>query len=407
MEYGRGVVSRGSKVFVDNLSHRVSKEALWEAFDAYGRVVDVYIGTMNNPRRYKSTTFAFVRFKTFAEMQKAVQEGNNTLIDGWYIRVKRASFGWKDRNHFEKVVKGFPKKVASSYHLNKLIPDSSIDYRSFKEVVIGRGRNDAALENAEDMEWLHKCAAGQVGDSSMLSLDQEMLLNAKVNCSVCLMGGFTVALIFDSKEEMLPILTDAKDLFNDLFEDLWPWKASLVPGRLLYGLSWRIFLWKLGIQSFLCFWQTSGGTFIKLEDQAYSRKSNSFTVSISVEDFSNLHVGSDSSSDQHGGEKKDESSCFRQREVGVSAPLNVYVDIGKGYIDPTSAVEGDDVNLDNMGLVVGCGNVPYLGPNDFNGMHGLEFRDYGPSLSYGVYETRLQEVGSGSNIGMIVPLSIF
>ena len=64
-------------------------------------MVDVYI-----PRGRKSsnkdTAFAFVRYKFESESLKAIEKGNNRRIDGWYIRVKKASYGWKEWRTYVK-----------------------------------------------------------------------------------------------------------------------------------------------------------------------------------------------------------------------------------------------------------------------------------------------------------------
>ncbi|XVE50525.1 hypothetical protein DITRI_Ditri01bG0169400 [Diplodiscus trichospermus] len=54
--------------------------------------MDIFIPTTANGRR-KNTIFAFVRYKTEAEIWKAVKAGNNRRIDGWNMIVKRAIFG--------------------------------------------------------------------------------------------------------------------------------------------------------------------------------------------------------------------------------------------------------------------------------------------------------------------------
>ena len=79
-----------------NLSKRVSRKALWEAFLEYGQVVDVYTPRVSN-RPAKGFTFAFVRYKLEFEMWKAIENGNNRRVDGRFIRVKKASYGWTDR----------------------------------------------------------------------------------------------------------------------------------------------------------------------------------------------------------------------------------------------------------------------------------------------------------------------
>ncbi|XVE65737.1 hypothetical protein DITRI_Ditri08aG0023400 [Diplodiscus trichospermus] len=136
-------------VFVDNLSCKVPKSALWEVFEAYGQVMDVYIGIAKSWRRQRGTTFAFVRFKSVQDMQHAVQKGNNRLIDKRHIRVKKAS--WLERC-----------------------------------IITPRG---------------DRCAMGQLKNSAKIVHVREALHNANISCSVCPVGGNMVALLFDSFED--------------------------------------------------------------------------------------------------------------------------------------------------------------------------------------------------------------
>ncbi|KAK8492808.1 hypothetical protein V6N11_034741 [Hibiscus sabdariffa] len=71
----------GVSVFVDNVSKRIHRLALWEAFQVYGTVVDVYIALRNQKRKYKTSTFAFVRFKSEFEARRAVERGSGKESD--------------------------------------------------------------------------------------------------------------------------------------------------------------------------------------------------------------------------------------------------------------------------------------------------------------------------------------
>ncbi|XVF50690.1 hypothetical protein PTKIN_Ptkin04bG0122600 [Pterospermum kingtungense] len=71
-------------VFFNNLSRRVSRNALWEAFEAYGRVVDIFI--LDHSKR--PFCFAFVRYRSVEECRRVVRDGNGRRIDGMLILVK-------------------------------------------------------------------------------------------------------------------------------------------------------------------------------------------------------------------------------------------------------------------------------------------------------------------------------
>ncbi|KAK8627451.1 hypothetical protein V6N13_135062 [Hibiscus sabdariffa] len=77
----------GFSVFVNFVSKRIHPSTLREAFSVYDRVVGVFIA-FNNPKRLKfRSTFAFVRFASLEEAEKAVRLGTNRKMDGFYIKV--------------------------------------------------------------------------------------------------------------------------------------------------------------------------------------------------------------------------------------------------------------------------------------------------------------------------------
>ena len=121
-------------IFVGNLSYRVPRRALWEAFLSYGRVMDVYI-----PRDRKhpsnASTFAFVRYKRESEMIKAIEYGNGRLVDGWSIKVKKATYGWGDR------AKPVSKQQTNTSKSNQVhgAPAALRDDRTYRDVLNGGG----------------------------------------------------------------------------------------------------------------------------------------------------------------------------------------------------------------------------------------------------------------------------
>ncbi|XVE84838.1 hypothetical protein DITRI_Ditri17bG0044800 [Diplodiscus trichospermus] len=157
-------------VFVDNLSRRVSKSALWKAFGAYGGVVDVFIASSPKGRRHKETTFAFVRNTYGTEMQRAAERGNHRLVDGRHILVKMASFGWKEKKG--DVVIGYIKA-----NVGRKIRDANPQ----QDGIIAVERNSSTRECSteiifdldilsNEMEWWDRCAIGQVKDPSNMNL---------------------------------------------------------------------------------------------------------------------------------------------------------------------------------------------------------------------------------------------
>ncbi|XVF28469.1 hypothetical protein REPUB_Repub15cG0032000 [Reevesia pubescens] len=118
-------------VFVQNVSRRISKSSLWEAFNSYGNVLDVYISFYDKMGKPRSVTFAFVRFKLESESQKAIEEGNNRLMDGRAIRVSMAKY---KRRLWSRTESGEGDKIRSS-------PTRQPRYRSRDDRRLGHCRS--------------------------------------------------------------------------------------------------------------------------------------------------------------------------------------------------------------------------------------------------------------------------
>ncbi|XP_039035707.1 60S ribosomal protein L3-2-like [Hibiscus syriacus] len=84
---------------------------------------------LSEARKYKKTTFAFVRFKSLAEAKLAVERGNGRLVDGYYIKVFLA------RDESDAV----PKTGGKVGKVCRRILELK-DSRMFKEVLIGMAK---------------------------------------------------------------------------------------------------------------------------------------------------------------------------------------------------------------------------------------------------------------------------
>ena len=58
----------------------------------------MFISFQNRRTKNIAAIFAFVRYKNEYELRKAIGFGNNRRIDGCLIKVKKASYGWNERN---------------------------------------------------------------------------------------------------------------------------------------------------------------------------------------------------------------------------------------------------------------------------------------------------------------------
>ncbi|XVE88157.1 hypothetical protein DITRI_Ditri19aG0045700 [Diplodiscus trichospermus] len=292
-------------VFVGNLSYRVSKSALKDVFDLYGIVRDVFIGAHRSWRCHKGITFVLVRYRTLAEMQRVIREGNNRHIDGWNIRVKEASFGWEDTDHFGKMLKGL---AGSNVYIGCNGQSKTASYknhRSYRDVVLGTcmktfcteqevlepllensfkpSRNNPSSDYKEDlifdstlpqeeMEWLDRCAVGQIKNDAKVDSIREVFRGANIACLVSPMGEVTVALMFESKQDMFFIMKDAKELFDEWLEDLWPMDKTIVSRKIAVWVKLGDIPLNVWHPNFFIFLVNKWGTFIKFNEQTINKK---------------------------------------------------------------------------------------------------------------------------------------
>ncbi|KAL4280566.1 hypothetical protein GQ457_03G000290 [Hibiscus cannabinus] len=131
--------------FVDNLSRRVTRGALRELFNHYGKVIRVFIPAVNKKPRYQFSTFAFVQFASPGDLNRAIRFANKRKIDGRVIVVSKARFTSKQMESnpdFLQANKNGDKYKGESIRESPKVAavryDSLVDNRSFKEVLIGK-----------------------------------------------------------------------------------------------------------------------------------------------------------------------------------------------------------------------------------------------------------------------------
>ncbi|OMO93018.1 hypothetical protein COLO4_17157 [Corchorus olitorius] len=116
-------------VFIGNLSHRVSRFSLWDAFSDYGRITDVFI--KKRSKQKGPTTYAIVRYWVEKDAHLALEKANQRFLEGTRIKISKARetrgqgraarFKCHSSNRGEGEMKDFAQH--------------RIDGRSFKEVV--------------------------------------------------------------------------------------------------------------------------------------------------------------------------------------------------------------------------------------------------------------------------------
>ncbi|XVF04128.1 hypothetical protein REPUB_Repub05bG0055400 [Reevesia pubescens] len=281
--------SKFFSVFVSNLSRRVPRSALWEAFSLYGKVADVFIQTNIKPGKDSSSTYAFIRFFSQEDAAKAIRLGNRRLIDGRLIFVKvaiKSGGGTK-----EKVV-----NLTLQNEGKRVIDDAPCDGRSYKDVLLGATwRNDDHVSHSgvgikevfkaplkevnfeldmpkSGMDWLQRSAIGRVHDFISPSKLRDALVKLKVDCSVSPMGGVTFLVTFKSSEEMKSLLESNKLCSQELFQFIEPWNFSSNQREIAMWISLEEVPLVVWHEQFFQSLGNSWGTFVRVDDNTANRR---------------------------------------------------------------------------------------------------------------------------------------
>ncbi|KAL4309565.1 hypothetical protein GQ457_01G031530 [Hibiscus cannabinus] len=137
-----GVKREGVSVFVNFVSKRIHPKTLREAFEAYGRIVDVFIAYNNAKRLGMRSTFAFVRFTSFKEALLAVEKANNRIMDGFKLKVYL-----ENKSTVQRSSRGCKIDVS---RVQNFVGDSckAAEGRSFKDVLLGNFNQSRGMDIA-------------------------------------------------------------------------------------------------------------------------------------------------------------------------------------------------------------------------------------------------------------------
>ncbi|KAL4387604.1 hypothetical protein GQ457_09G021300 [Hibiscus cannabinus] len=244
--------------FVDNLSRRVSRGALWELFNHYGKVTRVFIPVVNKKPRYKFSTFAFVQFASSGDLDRAIRFTNKSKIDGRFIAVSKARFTNTQKVNFSSTPqmnkKGDIPVGGNARDLRKSATDryaSVVDDRSYKEALLGKSKANVAnqagnlqrtdvetsgdgLDNplnfyipTSDSAWIENSLVGMARQIFDLDFVQKALSSDGIHVKVAKWGNVpnSCIIIFDSCAEKDVVWNDKKDALLFWFDYLAPIKS--------------------------------------------------------------------------------------------------------------------------------------------------------------------------------------
>lgn len=134
-------------VFANNLSKRLSWNAIRGAFEEHGRVVDVHLPKRILQDRNRDTNFAFIWYRDKSEMERALKWGGHQWIDGRRVGVRRAE-PWRANSN--KEIKGSMVKGSLAQGANQ----KKFDGRSYRDVVIEGRVNDQDPKGATTKQMM-------------------------------------------------------------------------------------------------------------------------------------------------------------------------------------------------------------------------------------------------------------
>ncbi|GMJ13922.1 hypothetical protein HRI_005061400 [Hibiscus trionum] len=141
-----GIDDGNWEVFIDNLSKRISRGALWELSNHYGRVGRVFIPAVNRKPKYSNFTFVIVEFRSHIDMKKAILALDGSLIDGRRVKVSKARYPLsrnKASSHSRARKDSAndsarPVRESTKGNTNNMSQNQFRDLRSYKEVLLNK-----------------------------------------------------------------------------------------------------------------------------------------------------------------------------------------------------------------------------------------------------------------------------
>ncbi|EOY05344.1 Uncharacterized protein TCM_020363 [Theobroma cacao] len=146
-----------------------------------------------------ATTFAFVRYKEINEMEKAINYGNGRRLDGFFITVKKADYGWdqrrkgSQRNHTTQPRKQQKDIYAKQPCINRhQWPCSSRDERTYLQALQNNMQSKSSPQQPsfnidicqKEFEWLVRSAVGTLLNYVHHQILQEIFAEEGYQCTV-------------------------------------------------------------------------------------------------------------------------------------------------------------------------------------------------------------------------------
>lgn len=222
---------RSTSFFFSDFPKNWSIDGMWNHFGRFGTVVDVYV---SKKKTKDGRDFGFVRFKGVHDIVQLERDIRGVFIGPNKLQFNVAKFRRKETNLFGK------KQVCSDHEYNispgwkTKLPPPPLGNRTYLEAVVGSKVKciEAPTTDSKELEWLERCAVGEVTDAEVLNDINHLLQDGGFSlCAAKYIGGFQVLIECQSVESLRKMLDEGQSALREWFIWLEPWSISMESKR--------------------------------------------------------------------------------------------------------------------------------------------------------------------------------
>ncbi|CAI9264957.1 unnamed protein product [Lactuca saligna] len=231
--------SMATSFFFQNFPEDWDEKALWQTFQRYGTIVDLYLARKRN---IKNKRFGFVRFIRIENISEFERKLNGIWIGNYKLRVNLARFQRKSTANLRSTMPpnghGQTKQPYGYPHLHSFQPnnqDAQKCTKSYAEVVAGdklpkETTNPTPIRMTsfeETREFMKRALVGKVENF-------QALMNVRAfpeveECPTVVMrylGGLKMLVEFESEAAKSKFLVDGRQIWKPWFKTMYNWNPK-------------------------------------------------------------------------------------------------------------------------------------------------------------------------------------
>jgi len=230
--------------FFTNIPPGHEEKELWNIFQRWGRVLDVFIPKKLNSRKQH---FGFVRFHGVRDVCELKRRLDAIWIGLWKLHVNIARYRKKEQ---PKEVRNQNRRLEGS----KKIWSQKEMHRSFAEVVMSGSASSSQGKKSDGEQkefkvvipcfkvevepslWLESCFIGRFSKlSNFLAVKESVVVGGYGSLNLSYLGENFMLLAGDGETSVAKVIDGNKEWFGDIFDSLVPWDNSFsVTGKVAW-----------------------------------------------------------------------------------------------------------------------------------------------------------------------------